>query len=113
MELTPLERKVLKLLKEKGRMRYSEIHENVEISQGGLTRLLNRLVKKGLILREMEGTKYPPPVYYRINPEKEEEVKPALKEDAEESFMALVEFDPQEAEKLLNDLKKYLETLKK
>lgn len=113
MNLSKLEMKLLALLKRKGRMRYSEIHKEIDVSQGGLTKLLNRLVKKGYLIRELETDKYPPPVYYKINPEKREELTPFFKKEAEESCMALIEFDPNEAEKLLEELKKRLEELKK
>ncbi|RLI80195.1 hypothetical protein DRP04_08430 [Archaeoglobales archaeon] len=113
MKLSNLEMRVLALLKKKGRMRYSEIHRELEISQGGLTKLLNRLVEKGYLIRELEDDKYPPPVYYKINPEKEEELTPLFRKEAEESYMALMEFNPKEAEKLLEELKKKIEELKR
>ncbi len=113
MKLSELEMKVLALLERKGRMRYSEIHKELEISQGGLTKLLNRLVEKGYLIRDLESDKYPPPVYYRIHPEKKEEIKTLFRKDVEEVCMALIEFDPNEAEKLLEELKKKIKKLKK
>jgi len=113
MKLSDYEMKVLALLKRKGRMRYSEIHEELDISQGGLTKLLNRLVEKGFLIRELESDKYPPPVYYRLNPEKEDELKPLFRKEVEESYMALMEFDPETAKKVLEELKKKIKELKR
>jgi len=104
LQLTDLEKKLLVLLKKRGEMRYTEIHSEIGISSAGLTKLLNRMVEKGLILRKMKGEKYPPPVYYSINSEKISEIIPVLKEEAEESYQALMEFDPEEAKRILDEL---------
>jgi len=113
MKFSELEMKVIALLKKKGRMRYSEIHKELEISQGGLTKLLNRLVEKGYLIRELEDDKYPPPVYYRLNPEKEEELRPLFKKKTEDTYMALIDYNLEDAEKLLEELQKKIKELKK
>ena len=108
MILTDFEVKVLTLLKEKGVMRYGEILKELGISQGGLTKLLNKLVKKGYLIREVDTTKYPPPVYYKLNPEKLDEIRMSIKEYTVprilDLYQALVLFDPHEAKKIIKKL---------
>ena len=108
MKLSDLEMKVIALLKKKGRMRYNEIAKELEISHGGLAKLLNRLVEKGYLTREVEYEvdKYPPPVNYRFNPEKEEELRPLFKKKTEDTYMALIDYNLEDAEKLLEELQK-------
>ncbi len=106
MKLSESELTVLKILQE-GRKRYRELAEEIKMSPGGLTKLLKRLQSEGLIKRIQENTSYPPPVYYEIT----EKGKHALK--VEDTFMALMELDPDEARRLLDELMEKIEQKRK
>jgi len=103
MKLSESELKVLKTLQE-GKKRYSELAEEIKMSPGGLTKLLKRLQKEGLIRRIQENIGYPPPVYYEITE------KGRVTLEAESAFMVLLEFNEEEALKLLEELKKAIST---
>ena len=83
----------------------SDIQKLVGITQAGLTKLLKRLVEKRYVLRELKDDCYPPCVYYRINPEKEDEVKRLFVEKVRFYFDVLMDFNPEECKKLLKELK--------
>lgn len=104
MQLTNSEIKVLQILS-RGRKRYNEIAEQIEMSPGGLTKLLKRLQDKGLIKRIQESTSYPPPVYYELT----EEGKKALKLADFTTLLfspVMSEEDKKAVEELIDKLKK-------
>jgi DNA-binding HxlR family transcriptional regulator len=112
MVFSEFEREVVILLKKRGRMRYTEIYREVGISQQGLTKLLKRFVRKGYLIREVDKSSSPPSVYYRLNPEKEDEIAEILKKEVEERYMILANNDLKSAEKLLHDVKAIIEKRK-
>ncbi|WP_456370707.1 winged helix-turn-helix transcriptional regulator [Geoglobus sp.] len=97
------------IMKRKNRARYREILEDFPATSGTLSRVLRVLEENGYISREIDPNSRPPTAYYSVT----ENGKILVENDFKESYMALVEFDLQEAKALLNDLKKSLRGLEK
>ena len=97
------------IMKRKNKARYSEILEDFPATSGTLSRVLKSLEEAGLVRRFVDPNSRPPTPYYSVT----EKGKKLVDKDFSESFMALMEFDPEEAKKLLEELKKKLEELKK
>ena len=121
MKLTESERVVLLKLLMDGPQRYTELAKKTDLSPGGLSKVLQNLQKKGLIKREQKSDEYPPPVIYYLTEEgvnvaknlARTTIKEKVVSEIEDSYMALMEFDPKEAEKLLEELQKKIKELKK
>jgi len=113
MKLTDSEISVIQLLAKEGALRFTELLKKSDLSPGGLNKVLQNLQKKGLIEREQKTDEYPPPVIYRLSPKGKEVFREVSYQRVSETYMALMEFDPKEAKKLLDELKKKLEELKK
>ncbi len=121
MKLTESERVVLLKLLRDGPQRYTELAKKTDLSPGGLSKVLQNLQKKGLIKREQKSDEYPPPVIYYLTEEGINVAKNLARitieekvvSEIEDTYMALMEFDPKEAEKLLEELKKKIAELKK
>ncbi|AIG97388.1 putative transcriptional regulator [Archaeoglobus fulgidus DSM 8774] len=109
MRLTNNDLKVLRALKN-AKARYTELAEEVRISPAGLTKVLKKLQKEGLVERMQDNSTYPPPVYYRIT----EKGRRVLKQnEAAELFMNLIEVDEKLADEIIEEFKKRLEELRK
>ncbi|AGK61305.1 putative transcriptional regulator [Archaeoglobus sulfaticallidus PM70-1] len=109
MRLTNNDLNVLGALKN-GEMRYTELAEEVRISPAGLTKVLKKLQKEGLIERMQDNSAYPPPVYYRIT----EKGRRVLKQnEAAELFMNLIEVDERLADEIIEEFRRRLEELKR
>ena len=105
MKLTDAEVKLLRLLQEEGRIRYSDLLEKMKMSTSGLSKMLKRLQERGLIKRIQESTSYPPPVYYELTEEGEKVLR--LTEFTTILFSPkLSEEDRKAVEELIQRLKK-------
>lgn len=88
------------IMKRKNRARYSEILEDFPATSGTLSRVLKALEEKGLIKRIVDPDSRPPTSYYTLT----EDGEKLVDEDISQSFMALMEFDLEKAQRLLDDL---------
>lgn len=66
MKLTENDLRVINLLKENKKMRYSDLQNRLDISPAGLTKLLNKLLSLNLIKREVETDRT---TYYSLTEE--------------------------------------------
>lgn len=57
--------RILEVLGENNRVRWSELLRKAGVSKGALSTHLNQLIKNKLITREVDGSTRPPTVYYR------------------------------------------------
>ena len=97
------------ILKKRNKARYTQILEDFPATSGTLSRALKALEQEGFIKRLVDSDARPPVSYYSIT----EKGYKLVRDDLSDSYMALMEFDPNEAEKLLEKLRKRLEELKK
>ncbi|AIG99232.1 putative transcriptional regulator [Archaeoglobus fulgidus DSM 8774] len=98
----------LKAILRRGRARYNQILEDFPATAGTLSRVLKALESEGYITRVVDTNSRPPVSYYSIT----EKGKKEVRKEIETPFMALMEFDPDEARKLLEELKKIAEQKK-
>lgn len=98
----------LKAILRRGRARYNQILEDFPATAGTLSRVLKALESEGYITRVVDTNSRPPASYYSIT----EKGKKEVRKEIETLFMALMEFDPDEARKLLEELKKIAEQKK-
>jgi len=113
MKLTESEISVIQLLAREGALRFTELLKKSDLSPGGLNKVLQNLQKKELIEREQKTGEYPPPVIYKLSKKGEKVFREISHERVSETYMALMEFDPDEARKLLDELMKKIEQKKK
>jgi len=71
MEISENVGKLLYFLKEKKEGRYSELLKALGLSSAGLTKILDKLVSKDLVLRELRPDRS---VYYRLNESRMDEI---------------------------------------
>ncbi|WP_456329101.1 transcriptional regulator [Archaeoglobus sp.] len=88
------------ILKNGNRARYNQILEDFPATSGTLSRVLKVLEQEGFISREIDPNSRPPVAYYSVTDKGVKEVE----KEMENHYMALMEFDPEEAEQLLNEL---------
>lgn len=100
---------ILKIILKKGnKARYNQILKDFPATSGTLSRVLKALEQEGLIERFVDSHSRPPISYYSVT---DKGIK-LVKTDVSNSYMALIEFDPKEAENLLEELKKKIKELK-
>ena len=100
----------LKIILKKGnKARYSQILEEFPATSGTLSRVLKALEREKLIERLVDTNSRPPVSYYSVT----KKGNMWIKEDVRDSYMALMELNPDEARKLLDELMKKIEQKKK
>lgn len=113
MKLTESEISVLQLLAREGALRFTELMKKSDLSPGGLNKVLQNLQKKGLIEREQKDDEYPPPVIYRLSDQGKRIFLEVSHQRVSDTYMALMEFDPEEAKRLLDELREKIKEKKK
>jgi len=91
--------KLLYFLKEKKEARYSELLKALGLSSAGLTKILDKLVSKNLVLRELKLDRS---VYYRLNESRMDEINKLLrsyleheKKEVEEKMQVIKQVIPE------------------
>lgn len=101
------EEEVKTVLASQSPLRWSRLLQESRLSSRTLKKALDRMMKKGLIYREVEaGPEYPPPVRYGLTSEGKNDVEPKI--FAEAAFSLL--FDPL-TEKKTTRYKQFLDTM--
>lgn len=103
MKLTENDLKVIQLLKENGRMRYSDLQNRLKISPAGLTKLLTKLTSLKLLKREVEPDRT---TYYSLTEEGMRVIEREFVETLKLYSPVLEEEDRKEFEALIEKLKK-------